>query len=233
MTVLGDHLTRDKRTTEPALSVPNTGRQYDYRRFCTTAWKVGNLLHHFGVRAGASVAISGDNRPEPLFAVLGTALLGGVVRFGSSGPDTRVLVAPTADLAGIDRHPGCQRIGYGEQPDDPSDAFFEGDVWSENPTKPPAQVTPEQPVVQTEEGTYTHDELLRSARAVVDRWNLTAGDVVAVRAPLRNPETIVAGVVAPLLACATILFPDDGVGDCAVAAGSAPEPQVVAVREIE
>ena len=41
--VLGDIVGRDRRSTDPALRAPSAGRLYDYRRFCTNAWKVGNF----------------------------------------------------------------------------------------------------------------------------------------------------------------------------------------------
>lgn len=233
-TVLGDLLARDRRTDAPALRAAAIGRQYDYRRLCTTAWKVGNLLRHFGVRAGSPVAVAGDERPEPILALLGAALLGGTVRVGSATPDARVLVAPTADLDGYTLSPGSQRIGYGDRPDDPSVAFFERDVWSENPTDPPGDVGSETPAIRAGETTYTHEELLRSSRSVVDRWDLTTESVVAVRAPLRRPETIVAGVVAPLVAGGTILLPDgESVADCAVTTRSGPESRLLTVDAIE
>lgn len=232
--ILGGLLTRDRRTDAPALRDGASGRQYDYRRFCTTAWKIGNFLRHFGVRAGASVAVAAEQRPEPVLSVLGTALLGGVVRFsGKATDETRVLIAPTTDLE-RNTIPGTQRIGYGNPPDDPSDAFFERDVWRENPTKPPAAVDPDAPALRAWEATYTHEAVLSSARSVVDRWELTADSVVAVRAPLERPETIVAGVVAPLLVGGTILLPGkDSVGDCAVVARDGPEPQLLAIDAVE
>ncbi len=233
-TVLGDLLARDRRTDAPALRAAAIGRQYDYRRLCTTAWKVGNLLRHFGVRAGSPVAVAGDERPEPILALLGAALLGGTVCVGSATPDARVLVAPTADLDRYTLSPGSQRIGYGDRPDDPSVAFFERDVWSENPTEPPGDVGSETPAIRADETTYTHGELLRSARSVVDRWELTTESVVAVRAPLERPETIVAGVVAPLVARATVLLPDgERAGEYAVVTETGTESRQRSIDAIE
>lgn len=232
-TVLGALFTRDRRTDTPALAVPGIGRQYDYRRFCTIAWKVGNLFHHFGVRPGVSVAVAGEKRPEPLFALCGATLVGGVVRFDSIPSDARVLVAPTVDLGTYDVPPGCQRIGYGEQPGDPNDAFFEGDVWSENPTRPPTEVEADTPVL-ADDTVCTHERLLRGGRSVVDRWELTTESTVAVRGPLQNPKTIVAGVIAPLLVGGTILFPDENsIGEYAITTETAPEPRTLTLDSIE
>lgn len=233
VTVLGDLLARDRRTDALALLDDVNERQYDYRRFCTTAWKVGNLLRHFGIRAESPVAVAADTKPVPILSFFGAALLGGVVRIGAEPTTPRVLVAPTADLD-TDPTPGTHRIGYGERPDDPSDSFFEQDVWRENPTQPPAEVGPDTPVLRSGEAAYTHRAVLRAARSVVEQWDLTADSVVAVRAPLGTPETIVAGVVAPLLVGGTILLPAaDSVGDCAVVAETGPESRVLTPDAIE
>ncbi|RRJ32659.1 acyl-CoA synthetase family protein [Halocatena pleomorpha] len=233
MTRLNELLARDRRTDVLALRDEANDHQYDYRRFCTTAWKVGNLLHHFGVRTGTTVVVAGRQRPEPILSVLGTALLGGTVRVGSEIADARALIAPTVDFDSDTRQPGTHRIGYGERPTDPSDTFFEQDVWRENPTQPPGRVAPDTPLVETTEATYTHKAVFSAAQSVVDRWDLTADTTVAVRAPLKRPETIVAGVVAPLMAGATVLLPDGGVGDCAVVAETGPESRTLTVDAID
>lgn len=236
MNVLGDLLARERRSDAPALRAPAIGREYDYRRFCTTAWKVGNFFRHFGVRGGSTVALSADPWPKPILAFLGTALLGGIARFDPPrDTDARALVLPASESSKTeyDLPPGSQRIVYNNPPDDPSVAYFEQGVWSENPTKPPDIVESEQPVLRGEDGTtYTHEELLDAARSVVDAWELTATDRVAVRASLREPGTIVAGVVAPLLAGGTILLPDGERGDCAVG-NDAPETRVLSPDAIE
>lgn len=255
MDVLGDLLARDRRSDAPALRAPATGREYDYRRFCTTAWKVGNFVRHFGVYDGSTVALAtnaqpgsdSNAEPEPILAFLGTALLGGVARFEPpQDTDARVLIRPSPDSdldvdmdantdvdAQYDLPEGSQRIVYGDSSDDPNIAHFEQGVWSENPTKPPNTVEAEQPLLRCNGTTYTHTDVLDSARSVVDAWDLTAKDRVAIRASLNEPETVVAGVVAPLLAGGTILLPDEqSVGDCAVA-DTAPEPRVLSPNAIE
>ncbi|WP_132057511.1 hypothetical protein [Halorussus amylolyticus] len=68
---------------------------------------------------------------------------------------------------------------------------------------------------------------------MADDWNLEPGDEVAVRASLADPGTVVAGVLAPLLAGAAMLLPDEGAtGDFAVAVGDAPEKTVVRPSEV-
>jgi hypothetical protein len=244
MNVLGDLVSRNRRSDTPALLAPVDGREYDYRRFCTTAWKVSSLFRHFGVRDGSTVALADDTRPEPILAFLGTALLGGIARFAPQKTETeidaRTLVTPVERSHEYDLPPGSKMIVYGGPPDDPHVAYFEQDVWSENPTEPPDYVESEQPVL-CEETTYTHTDLLDAAQSVVDEWDFAADDVVAIRSSLCEPETIAAGIVAPLLVDGTILLPDsDGeneiVGDYVVAAGNGhehkPEAQVIVPEAI-
>ena len=243
MNVLGDLVSRDRRSDTPALLAPANGREYDYRRFCTTAWKVSSLFRHFGVRNGSIVALADDPRPEPILSFLGTALLGGIARFTPRDVEleARALVTPIERSHEYDLPPGSKQIVYGGPPDDPHTAYFEQDVWSENPTEPPDRVESEQPVL-CEETTHTHTDLLDTAQSVVDEWNLTADDRVAVRTSLREPATIAAGIIAPLLVGGTTLLPaHDGeneiVGDYAVVTGNGhdhePETQLIALQAIE
>ncbi|MFC6961316.1 hypothetical protein ACFQL7_15755 [Halocatena marina] len=95
MNVLGDLLARDRRSDASALLASATGHEYDYRRFCTTAWKVGNFLRHFGVRDGSTVALAEDPQPQPILVFLGTALLGGITQIDPPRKtDARVLITP-------------------------------------------------------------------------------------------------------------------------------------------
>ena len=223
--VLGDVVGRERRSDAPALRA--AGREYDYRRFCTTAWKTGNLLRNEGVRPGMAVAVADDPVPEAVLAFYGSALLGAGVGFGPDalGERTKALVVPTDDLDGFDAGPRTRRVGYGSRPGDPSVAHFERDVWSENPTEPPDRVDPEDALLRVVGSTYSHAEVLDAARAVVEEWGLEPGESVAVRAPFSRPGTVAAGLVAPLLAGAVVLLPDeeggneDGAGDHTVGEG--------------
>ena len=226
MTVLGDIVTRDRRSDSPALGHADTGREYDYRRFCTTAWKTGNYLRLLGVRTDARVAVADDPTPEAVLAAYGAALLGGVVSFDpprDAELDARVLVCPTADVGEYVVGPSTKRVVYGGEPDDPSVGYFERDVWSENPTEPPDRVDPDDALLDADR-TYSHAEVTDAAGTVADRWSLRPGDTVAVRGPFDDAGTVAAGLVAPILAGAAILLPGaDGEGDYAVGTDG-PEP---------
>lgn len=236
MDVLGDLVARARRTDETALVVPALDRAYDYRRFCTTAWKVGNFLRHLGVRSGRGVALVGVDAPEPVLSFYGSALLGAPVSFDppTDRPvDARALVVPFDRVEDYEVPPGSQRVAFGAAPEDPSVAYFERDVWSENPTEPPDSVAPDDVLVRAAGAEYTHDDVLAAARRVVDDWGLTAADTVAVRASLSQPGTVVAGLVAPILAGGAILLPDEkSAGDYAVSDGDAPESGVVAPESV-
>ena len=211
---LGDIVGRDRRSTEPALRAPGAGRLYDYRRFCTNAWKVGNFLRHLGVRGGDGVAIADDPAPEAVLTLYGAALLGAVVRFGpSTDPDgVRALVVPESVLDAHEVDPSTKPVVYGDVHEDPSVAYFERDVWSENPTMPPDAITSGDDLLWTADATHTHGELLDAARTVVDRHGIDAGDDVAVAGSFTEPGTVAAGLVAPILAGATISIGPDAEG---------------------
>jgi len=241
MDKLGDLVTRERRSDDIALVAPRENRRYDYHRFCTTAWKTGNFWRRRGVHADATVAVADDPEPEAVFSFLGAALLGARTGFGlptargddADALDARVVAAPSEEVGDYEVAPGCQRVGYGGPPDDPAVAHFERDVWSENPAFPETPVESEAVALVAGDDEFSHADLLTAARAVADDWDLEPGDEVAVRAPLAAPGTVVAGVVAPLLAGAAICFPDgEETGDFAVADGDAPEESVVRPEEV-
>jgi len=206
-------------------------REYNRRELRQTAFKTGNFLSHRGVHKGATVAVADDNAPEAVLAFLGATLLGGRVRFAATGEvDARAYVAPTHTLSDVSLPAGGQYVGYGDRPKDPNHAHFERDVWSENPAFPPATFDGDTPALVTESDAYTHAHLLAAARTV----EYDADDVVAVRAPLAEPGTVVSGVVAPLLAGAAILLPsDDATGTVAVTTDDdAPEDRTVSPSKV-
>ena len=234
METLRGLLARDRRSDRPAFRAPRgPDHDHDYRRLLTNAWKTGNFLSHLGVRSRRTVGIAG-RRPAAVLAFLGTASIGGVARFDPPTPiDARAVVAPTEGIDGFELPPGSTRVAYGDPPDDPDVAHFERDVWSENPTLAPADLAADHPALATAESSITHAELLDAAERVIERTELTPGDAVVVRASLALPGTVATGLVAPLLAGATVVFPDDEtVGDVAIATGSAPEGSVVKPSEV-
>ncbi|WP_273835274.1 hypothetical protein [Halococcus sp. PRR34] len=229
MDTLRGLLARDRRSDHPALRAPNgSDHSYDYHRLLTNTWKTGNFLSHLGVRRGRTVGIAG-RQPAAVLTVLGTASLGGIVRFDPpTSIDARAVVAPAERIDDFELPPGGTRVAYDDPPDDPGTAHFERDVWSENPTLAPAEVAADDPVLAADGSSVSHAELLDTAERVVERTGLTAGDDVVVRASLTIPGTVAAGIVAPLLTGATVVFPAAGtVGDVAIATESAPEGTIV------
>lgn len=219
-------------TVEDLLDLPHpdddlalrTGRRrYEYARFRATAYKTANYLRYNGVGGGRTVAIVDDPAPEAVFGFLGAALLGGRARFAPDQPvEAAVLLGPTEDLDEYDVAGGCKRIGYGSEPDDPSVAFFERDIWSENPFFPKMDVNGS--AVLTDE--WTQSAALGAAEKVAE--TLSTDDVVTIRGPLSDPAISVAGILGPLVAGAAILFPTaDQTGTVAVGADDVPEERVL------
>lgn len=216
METVGDLFARGRRDERPAL-VDETGRAFDYHWLCTTAWKAGNFLRHTGVRRGVTVGVVGEG-PLALLSFFGTALLEGATRFdpprGLSGAtDFRTLVAPVAELERYDLPPGAQRVGYGDSPDAPDVHHLEAGLWSENPSFPPLSIDPGTAVlVDAADRTYAHGAVVDAAAAVADEFGIEAGTRVTVDAPLSDPRTVTAGVIAPLLADGVVVL-DDGSTD--------------------
>ncbi|RQG91637.1 hypothetical protein EA462_06730 [Natrarchaeobius halalkaliphilus] len=204
---------RDRRDERTAL-VDRTGREYDAHWLCTTAWKAGNFLRHAGVREGTTVGVVGDG-PLALVSFLGTTLLEGTTRFEppsdlSSEDGFRALVAPVTVLESgtYDLPPGAQRLGYGEKPTEPAVQHFDAGLWSENPSFPPRSIDPSVAMVSDGDRLVSHETALEAARDVIDEYGLAAGDRVVVREPWPVLETVVAGVIAPLLADGVVVLAD-------------------------
>lgn len=222
MDVLGDTIARDRRSDRPALSVPAVGRSYDYRRFCTSAWKTGNFLRHLGVRDGVGVAVADDPTAEPVLTFYGAASLGAVVRFDpprTIDSDTRALVVPASEIDEYEAGPETKRVAYRDPPSDPSVSYFERDVWSENPTEPPMHVDAEDPLLSAGGVRYSHGEVLEAARTVVEEHALGSTSIVAVRGSLADPAVVVAGLVAPIIAGAALSIGPESSGTLVVGGG--------------
>ena len=233
MQTLSD-LVAEARTRDGVLfTTPERSAPYSYRDFCTNVWKGGNLLRHYGVREGMTVAvvvgpkdptetdIPGHLRdcPDGLLATLAAALDGAVADLTpGTAVDATALVAPAAWLDRYDLAPGTKALAYGGPSEDPTVAGFERELWSENPLQPPGDVGPDDPALADGDSTYTHAELLAASERVVDDYGIDAETTVAFRAPVTSAGAVVAGLLAPLRAGATVRFGGGAAGDVAVAA---------------
>jgi hypothetical protein len=201
-----------------AFTAPSRSTDYSYAEFCTDAWKAGNLFTHYGVHEGATVAVvvgpadSDDEAsrgrlgetPEPLFAILGAWLLGGVVEVEPTEPiDGAAVVGPAHLLDRCEVAPGCSRLAYGESPSDPATGHFERERWSENPVEPPNDVSADAVALAGPERP-TQRALLETARTAVSDGTIRADDRVGIDAPL-GAKTLALGVLAPLAGGATIV----------------------------
>jgi acyl-CoA synthetase (AMP-forming)/AMP-acid ligase II len=239
MDTLVDLVARSRRSDAPALRAPAHDQFYDYQRLCTTTWKTANFLHARGVRARSTVGVGDDARGQVVLAVLGSALLGAKTYLDPPRDvDARAVVANADDVEGYDLEAGTQRIAYGGEPAASDVYYFEGDVWSENPTMPPesGERADVNVALVTGSRALTHGELLAAAASAGDRLSLSPDTEVAVRAPLADPRAFAAGVLAPVYAGGTVVFPDDdATADAAVVAPDrdAPESRTLGVRDVE
>ncbi|MFB6173152.1 MAG: hypothetical protein ABEI39_00765 [Halobacteriales archaeon] len=183
------------------------GRTYTRGEFAETATKASNFFRFHGARSGARVGIVTAPDPKPVLGVFGAALLGAPVDPDPGGEfDGALLLAPTAELEEYDPAPGCTRVAFGAEPDDPRIEYFERGVWSENPIAPDAGIEEDAAALVAGGETYTHARLLDAAGAVVASAGIEAGEAVALRAGMADPRALVAGVLAPLLAGATVVL---------------------------
>ncbi|POG55000.1 AMP-binding protein [Haloferax marisrubri] len=220
MDVIGDLMARDRRSDRLALRVDGPGRTYTYHDLITTSYKAGNVLRYLGVRKGARVAVAPVSLPEPLLTFLGAAQLGAVTAFDPV-VEARATVVPVGREAAFEDLPPGQKLAvFGGPPSSPATTHWEQEVWSENPAVHPEVVAPADPALVADDREFTHGDLLDAAREVVADFDLEADDTVAVRSSLSHPGTVVAGVLAPLLAGGTIRIPaDDEAVEAALAVG--------------
>ena len=229
--VLGDLVGRDRRSERVALRVVARDREVSYRDFCTTAWKAGHALSHLGVHEGSPVALAPDPEPQILETLFGAALLGARVTFEADA-DARVV------MGHVDREAALgdgerKVVVYGGAPEAATTTHWEGVVWSENPSTPPGERSPDDPALSAAGSALTHRDVLTRAERVVEGADLGAGTAVALRASLADPRAVVAGVVAPLLAGGTVVLPDaEAAADVAVSDDPVPEARRIALEGV-
>jgi hypothetical protein len=231
---VADLLARERRHPAPALRTTGDGRDRitSYRDCLTTAYKAGNFLRFLGVRgpgegaAPVGVEIAPEPLPEPILTFLGATLLGAVGRFEvRADGDARATVVPVGDESRHEPPPGSRLAVYGGAPARSATDHWEEQVWSENPVVHPAAVEPGTPALATGAGDrYDHGTLVGAARSVASDA-LGPGDGVVLRASLADPRAVVAGVLAPLLAGATVVLPGGDGPAGRVGVGGGPEPE--------
>ncbi|MDS0281257.1 hypothetical protein [Haloarcula onubensis] len=244
MQVLSELVATGREREGVLFTSPHRSAPYSYRDFCTNVWKGGNLMRHYGVREGMAVAVvvgpknptAGDEPgylrdcPDGLLAIL-AATLDGAVADLAPGPevDATALVAPAAWLDRYELAPGTKAIAYGGPSDDPTVAGFERELWSENPLQPPGERAPDDPALRDADGSYTHGEVLAASERVVEEYDVDAETTLAFRASVTSAGAVVAGLLAPLRAGATVRFGDSAASDVAVAGqgDDVPEKRVV------
>ena len=226
--VLGDLVARERRSDDPALRAVSANRSYTYREFCTTAYKAGNFLRYLGVGRGHLIEVEPDLGPEPVLTFAGATLLGAATRFEPvCDGGARASIVPADREGEFDPPPGCKLAVYGGPPERPDVAHWEKEVWSENPAFPPTEVDPDADALVGPEGAYTHADLLDAGRRVAGAYGIREETTVAVRDSLSDPGVVAAGIVAPLLAGGTIVFPDDSTAfDVGVGADAPDELRV-------
>ncbi|WP_336025271.1 acetyl-CoA synthetase [Halobellus salinisoli] len=208
---VADLVARDRRASGTALRAHGPGRSHSYREFVTTSYKAGNVLRYLGIRVGEEVLVVPTSLPEPVLAFFGAAQLGAVTRFSDEidGSPPRVVVAPAEREDEFDLPPGHRLVVYGDRPESATTTHWETEVWSENPAVHPVDVDGSDPLLAAEGGEITHAEALSRASGVVDDSGLGPGVEGVVRGSLSESEAVVSGLLAPILAGGTVVFPEE------------------------
>lgn len=215
MDVVGDLLARDRRSDRPALYTP--GREMDYRRFCTTAWKASNYLRHLGVGDDRGVVVLADGSPPPLLTFFGAALLDTPTQFvddtadvskAIDAVDARAVLVPVESESAVDPPAGTTLAVHGGEPTAATTENWEAGVWSENPAFV-SSATPASTALVTADDRLSHSELLAAGERIVNDHSLDAEDTAHVQESLTDPRAV-ASVVALLSVGGAVRFGDDG-----------------------
>lgn len=222
-----------------AVTAPHRQTPYSYHEFATSVWKTGNLFAHYGAHPDAAVAVAthppggahgSDNGPtatgdeeghhsspletvQPLLAILG----GMVVGSGITVPETRtveaaVFAVPTALRREYEFAPGCSVLVYGQPPADPTVQQFEVARSSQNPVKPPETPDPDGTALAIGTHRLTFDEVASATSTLIERFEMDERTTIILAAPILDPRTILAGVIAPLAAGSMIVLFDTSAG---------------------
>jgi hypothetical protein len=213
----------------PVVETAERTAPYTYDEFVPNVWKAGNLLGHYGVHPGATVTVVAGPKAadqgtksrridaaDPLFALLGATMVGATARLEPIEPvDSRALVLPAGWADRYETTARCSRLAYGGPPTDADVVHFEEEMWSENPIEPPERVGADDAALVDSEGEYSHGELLAAADEVVSEYDLTAGDRIALDAPVTEVGAVVA-LLGAARAEATLVVGDAVTGDLTV-----------------
>lgn len=217
-----------------ALRAPGRGEQvYTYERFQECVYELSTVFADHDIEDGSRIALASDHSASAVFAFYATAVIGGATWIGAPRKiKAHAAVAPTEQVTGYTLPEGALRVGYGSKPDDDSVVHFERAIWKADGRPPDAGVLPGTKVITDGEWQYSHRNLLKAGMEVADR--LDENTTVTVRAPLSDPRTVAAALVAPLLVGGTVRFPADAdpAGDVAVTDDTAPEPRAIPVQSV-
>ncbi len=233
---LVDLLSSNADTDAVALGAPAAGEQvYTYDRLATTSRSTATVLAAAGLDADSFIAIAPAPAAETVIGFLGAAILGARVRFsGPARAPVDAVFGPTDTVRRYQVPDDALRIGFGERSEDDRIRHFARAVWRAEDALPDAPVLPTTTVLSDGNAAYTHRRLIRTGQAVIAARGITPDTELAVRAPLTDPRTIAAGLIAPLLAGATIRFPTDETpaGDLAVTDTHAPEHRLLLLMDV-
>jgi hypothetical protein len=199
------------------------GNTYTAKRFRRMVYKTANFLRYRGVHERSSIALADVHTPQTVFSFLGVGLLGGSINFGLDAVvDAHMVIGPTHEVEALDVSETTSLVGFEAPPEDPRIAFFEREIWSETAHLPPGDLDPGRRIFD-ESSVGTQRCVVSTALDQADSFG--SRSMIAVRESFTDRGTPIAGILAPLIADATILLPTgDQTGTIAISSDPAPEP---------
>ncbi|MFB6176593.1 MAG: hypothetical protein ABEI99_05530 [Halobaculum sp.] len=124
--------------------------------------------------------------------------------------DARALVVHADRESEVTAPPGTSLVVFGAAPDGSEATHWESEVWSENPAAPPAPTEPTDPVFvydgesagERADGDWpvSHQTALAAADDICVEFDVDGDTAVVVETDFSDVRTLVAGVLAPLVA---------------------------------
>ncbi len=236
MNTLPEILTQAVDTTDVAIGAPAAGeRVYTYDQLVETTRSLATVFAEAGIDEESVVAIAPAPAAETVIGFLSATALGASVRFS---PPARAAIegvfGPTDTVGTFQVPDDALRVGFGERPEDDRITHFGTAVWKAHAEPIDAPVVPTTPALSDGSHQYTHRALMQAASAVIDIRDITAETETAVRGPLTDPRTVVAGFIGPLVAGGTIRFPSNSTphGDLAITDDAAPEHRLLLLLDV-
>lgn len=213
MDSVGDVITQDHWGRRTALRTD--GRVYSHHDLYVSAHRVESFLSYLGVE-GDYVDVYPELAPEPILTFFAAAYSGAVTDFDPPSEDAQAVLVPVDKEDEIDQRSGLKIIAYGGDSAREGTYRWNPDLFVASTASGHVHPARSDTALRVEGQEYSHGEILDAAERIADEYDIDEETEVAVRAPIGNPGTITAGIVAPLMKGGSVLLETDDLGDIGV-----------------